>query len=247
MHELGAVRQRMIGERCDISTGIAAAPGLLHHHAKRIARMQLRLALTHLVGIELQPFDADALAQPPAEIVVEIAARREHMHHAVAFDQLRHARLFRELPVQQWRVLQEIAQREGRFLDPRLGPAREQIFDQPGQRLRQIRPADREWPERVHQIARHLLPDARLGRRDHRMRRQPAGIAIARRLLATGLARIDQRDAMTLAQRLDGADHADRAGSDDGDVAAFSHRLGLRGHEILADRDRARIDDAMQD
>ena len=39
-------------------------------------------------------------------------------------------------------------------------------------------------------------------------------------LLAAGLARIDQRDAMALAQRFDGADDADRAGTDDRDVTA---------------------------
>src|SRR5262245_7468991 len=52
------------------------------------------------------------------------------------------------------------------------------------------------------------------------MRRQPAGIAIARSLFAAGLAGIDQRDTMAVAQRLDGADHADRAGPDDGNVTA---------------------------
>ncbi|MEY9358827.1 hypothetical protein ABH994_001548 [Bradyrhizobium yuanmingense] len=222
---LRAAGDRMIGKGCNISAGIAAAPGLLHHDAEGVARIQIRLTLAHLVGIELQPFDADLPAQAPAEIIVEIAARGEHVHHAVALDQLGDAGFFRERPVQQRRVLQEIAQRERRGLDPRRGPARQQILDQPGQRLRQVRPADRERAERVQEIARHLPPDAGLGRRDHRMRRQPPGIAVARRLFAAGLARIDQRDAVPLAQRLDRADHADRAGSDDGDVAAVRHRF----------------------
>ncbi len=196
MNELGTARERMLGQRRNVSAGIAAAAGFLHHHAKGVARMQIRLALTHLVGVQLHPFDADLLAQAPAEIAVEIAARREYVHHAVALDQLGHARFFRELLVQQRRVLQQIAQRKRRLLDPCLGPAREQILDQPGQRLRQVRPADRERAERVHQITRHLLPEARLGRRNHRMGGEPAGIAVARRLFATGLACVDQRDAM---------------------------------------------------
>ena len=164
------------------------------------------------------------------------------MQHAAPLDQTANVGFVRELLVQRRRVLQEIAQGARRVLHPGFGPAREQIADQPGQGLGQIRPAHRERPQRVHQIGGDFLPGAWFGRRNHRMRRQPAGVAIACRLRAAGLTGIDQRDAITVTQRLDRADYADRAGADDGNMAACrsSHQRAFScGDKILADRDRA--------
>jgi hypothetical protein len=106
------------------------------------------------------------------------------MHEALAFDQMADTGFLGELLVQRRRIDQQRAQRLRRGRDPGFGPAGAQILDQPGQRLGQVAPADRQRPQRVHQEFRYFLPHARLGRRNHRMGRQPAGIAVARRLFA---------------------------------------------------------------
>ena len=59
------------------------------------------------------------------------------------------------------------------------------------------------------------------------MRREPPGVAVARRLDAAWLARIDQGHTVTVAQCFDGADHPDGPGSYDSNVAkrTFCHDL----------------------
>ncbi len=224
--ELRTERAGVRGECCDITAGIPTTARFLDQHTELVTRIELRLALAHLVGGQLHPGHADALADTPAEGVgVERRARRVDVHEPLAFDQMADPRLVGELPVQGRRIEQQRAQGARRRLHPRFGPAGKQISREPGQHFWQIAPAHRQRTQRVSQHLRHFFPGARLGRWNHRMRRQPAGIAVARRLFAAGRRRFDDRDAMTVTQQLDGAGHADGAGSDHSDVAAgrFAH------------------------
>ena len=58
-----ALAPRPAHQRRDIGAGVEAMPAFLHQHAEAVAAVELRLALAHLVGVELDPFDADVCAR----------------------------------------------------------------------------------------------------------------------------------------------------------------------------------------
>ena len=239
-------------QRRDIGAGIAAMPALLDQRGEAVARMRAPAR----AGATRRPTAPATRCRPGGGCARPIASAANSARDGIDVHQRRAARSGRPTPASSAsaacssrRVLQQGAQRDGGAGDPRLGPAGEQVAA----------------PARAAPSAGRTSgsPAARAGRRGSpapsstgpgvaggitECEAEPAGIAVARRLFAAGRAGLDDGDAMALAQRLDGADHADRAGSDDGDVAAFRHRLRLhRRREILADRDRARIDDAVED
>jgi hypothetical protein len=106
--KFGAQRPSVLGEGCDITAGIAATARFFDQHAELIARMQLRLALTHLVGRELQPGHADALADAPSQTVgVKRRARRIDVHDTLALDQVADTGFLGEFFVQGRRFAQQ--------------------------------------------------------------------------------------------------------------------------------------------
>ena len=132
------------------------------------------------------------------------------------------------------RVREQWRQRPGRIGHALLGPTGGQIPQQPGRRLRQIPPSDRERAERIRQITRQLAPGAWPGRRDDRHGREPAAVAITGRLLAAGIAGFDDRDAMPVAEQLERGRSANGPGSDDGHMPAHDRSEAHAGRQKQA-------------
>ena len=168
---------------------------------------------------ELPPPDADFTANPPAQgIGLELRSTGKGLQQAVLDDQLGHAGFGGQRLVQCRCAGQQQSQATGRGQHRILGPAGAQVAQQPGHRPWQVGGADRERSERIHDVAGQLPPDPRRGRRNDGVRRQPAGIAVAGRLFAAGIRRLDDGDGMAITQQFTGAGCADDAGSDDDDV-----------------------------
>jgi hypothetical protein len=214
------VSHRVLRQRGHVGARVAAVAGLGHEDAERVARIEIGFAAAQLVGRPLLPVHAHALARPPAQrVVFELGARAVGVQQPALFDELRHAGLGRELRMQRGRVHQQGAQRLGGALHTRLGPARGQVAHQPRQRARQMAPAHRERPQRIGQPARHLAPGAGERGRHHRMRGEPACVAVARRLRATGRLGLQKGHAQARAQCLDGGGATHRARADHHHVA----------------------------
>jgi hypothetical protein len=84
----------------------------------------------------------------------------EDEQHALAGDQLDDAGFLGQAAMQAGAVGQQRRQAMGGGGDPGLGRAGLDEAAQPGQQLRQIGPPDRQRPQRIGQIPRHLLPQA---------------------------------------------------------------------------------------
>lgn len=230
----GAARQCIGLQGLQVGSGILAMTGLIDLHRETEGRVEVRLTLTQGVAFQFLPADAQFAAHPPTKsIVVEMPARPIDVQHAGGIDQVRHASPPRHIQMQAAGIGHQRAQRTRGAADT-IAAGAGQIAQQPGRQARQIAPADRERSQRVHQITRHLLPHARFHRRYHRMRRQPAGIAIAGRFLAGDRIEVQQGDLQALVQCVDGAHEADGAAADDHGVTGKDD-FGRSGHGSLCD------------
>ena len=211
----------MAGQGRDIGAGIAALAVLLDQHGELVVPVQRRLALAQFVLVQFQPLRAVVAADAPGQgLGLERRAVGEGEQHALAGDQLADAGFLGQLAVQRRRIRQQRLQRPRRCAATfaAVEPACQEA-PQPGQQARQIGPADRQRTQRIHQIARDLLPQPRRRHRNDRTGIEQRAVAVAGRLLAARAAGFDDRDRMPVAQQFDGRGQADHAAADDDDPA----------------------------
>ena len=195
-------------------------PGFLHQHAKPVAPVQRRLALTHLVLIQLKPAYADRGADSEGHrLGFERGAVRVDVHQAPLLDQVAHPGLFREIAVQLRGIKQQRPQAPGRH-GRRAPPSTRRPNSAAAKAPRAAGAASGSRAARADrpgsEAASAHVP--RPGRRDHRHGREPAPVAVAGRLLAAGFARLDDRDPLPVAHQFERGRRPHRARADDGDM-----------------------------
>ena len=245
LHDLAAVAPELLDETGHEAVRVARVPVLAHQQAAHILARQHRFELAQFVGVEFVDFDAVLAPQRPGQRVFrQRFGRTVDVQMAALMDQILGAGVARQF------AHQRHGRRDQRPQRARLRPhlVRRRRAHHPReirQDRRQIGPAQRQRPERVHQPARHVADEA--GERDRRHRRAVERPGIAERGALAGIARLDQKDAVPVAlQPARGAD-PDHAGPDHPDPPpracrhlACRHRAPSRDRPRMAAACRAR-------
>ena len=185
-------------------------------HAAHVDRRQVGVVLTDLRRVEFDHLHTAVAPQLPCKRIGPVGSfGLVHRDVARLVDQVGTASRVRQRAVCLEGLPEQRTQCVGDLLDS-LAPARADEAPQPGRRLRQVAPLDRQRRSRVGEPLGHLPENPRHADRHHRTRAQDAGIA-HRRELARGAA-IDQRHRMAVALQVARHRDADDARADHRDA-----------------------------
>ncbi len=202
----------MVEQSLDQAQRVRGVPVLAHQDAADIIARQGGFELAQLVGVEFVGLDPVLAAQFPGEPVLFQALRRAvDVKMAEPVNEVLGAGVMHQRRQRFERRANQRAQRAGLRMNLFRRAGADEA-DQPGGDRRQIGPAQRQRPERVEQPARHVPHHPRHRHRRHRGGVECAGIAKGGAM--TGLAGLDDKDAMAVALQPARGAHADHAGAD---------------------------------